>query len=98
MTDHQLVLSTLSSKASTLRDIARATGLSRRAVEQAVQTLRLEGAPLVSDSDGIRISRDPAEVRACAKRLRSRAIHQMETASALEKAADQMPMTLWGSA
>jgi hypothetical protein len=74
----------------TLDVIAIETRLPRRAVEQAVQALRLQGEPLVSDGDGIRYSTDSAEVKACADALRRRFIHQALTARALRRTARRM--------
>lgn len=88
------VLEFLRTRHGTLRVIAEATGLSRRAVEQEIQRLRLEGHPVITTSDGCWLSRDPAEIRACADRLRSRALTQLETAGALKEAAEKLPMTL----
>lgn len=85
----------------TQRDLAYALwstshGAIRR-VQAATQELRLARWPVVSDGDGIRLSDDVAEVRACALALRRRAITQLVTARALREAADAMalPRTLW---
>jgi hypothetical protein len=74
----------------TLDVIAIETRLPRRAVEQAVQALRLQGEPLVSDGDGIRYSTDPAEVKACAEALRRRLATQYLTSRALRRTARRM--------
>jgi biotin operon repressor len=80
------------------RVLSEATGMSRREVELEIRRLRLEHYPILTDSDGAVLSRDPVAIRACAQRLRSRAAHQFETAAALEKAADRLPMDLWTAA
>lgn len=72
-------------------------GISRRDIEAAIQQLRLEGHPVVTDGHGVHLSKDPAEVRATAMKLRDRALTQMVTAKALDDTADRMesgPMTL----
>jgi biotin operon repressor len=84
----------------TLAVLSEKCGLPRRAVEEELQRLRLAGVPIVTGSDGAWLSHDPAEVKACADRLRSRAIHQLETAGALDKAAEGLARPLifdWGT-
>lgn len=68
-----------------------------RRVQAATQELRLARWPIVSDGDGMRLSDDPAEVRACAESLRQRAITQWRTSRALRAAGEAMamPATLW---
>ena len=81
----------------TMKVLCERTGWPEREVQAAIQQARLEGAPIISDGDGYRLSQDPAEVRACARRLRSRALNQMATAAALDRAADALPLTLWSA-
>lgn len=72
-------------------------GISRRDIESAIQQLRLEGQPIITDAHGVHLSHDPAEVRATAMKLRDRALTQMVTAKALDDTADRLeagPMTL----
>lgn len=92
------VLEFLQTRQGTLKVIAEATGLSRRSVEMEIQRLRLEGTPILTDEDGARLSRNPEEIRKCAERLRERAITQLGTARALYRAAEKVPMTLFGDA
>lgn len=84
--------------ARTKKHLSQDLGISQRAVELLIHAARLEGAPIISTSDGYHLSDDPAEIRACARRLRSRAVHQMSTAAALDRAAAVLPMTLWRDA
>lgn len=96
--DERVVLAVLRDReAYTLADLAVAAGLSRRETEQAVQALRLAGQPIVSSGDGIRLSDDPDEVEACARRLLHRLRAQRRTAVAMRRTARTMrqPMTLW---
>lgn len=76
--------------AITLSRLAELTGQSRRAIEAAIQDARLSGVPICTDHRGAWLAVSPQEAREQAARLRSRAIHQMETAQALERAADKM--------
>lgn len=82
----------------TKKDIAERSHLPIREVELLIQAARLEGAPILSSSEGYWLSRDPEEIRKCAERLRERAITQLETARALYKAADRTPLVLWTDA
>jgi len=62
-------------------------------VEAAIQAARLGGAPICSTGDGYWLG-TPAEVAACAARLRSRAITQMLTARALRRGRQQWTLGL----
>lgn len=89
-------------RAVTLSALAERLNVSRREVEQAVLENRLAGLPVCSSSKGLWLTTSPQEAREQAQRLRSRAIHQMETAQAMERAADALlPVhqeTLWDAA
>lgn len=76
--------------AVTLSAIADAAGVSRREVEQAIQQARLDGIPLITSGRGVWRAETAQEARSMAERLRSRAITQMTTAQALDRAADAM--------
>jgi len=89
--------------AITIRDLTAALGLSvvRRDVEEALAELALAGHPVVTATSGeylgVRLTNDPAEVRACARaylrrcgQIRRRARALYETAAAMEQ-----PVTLW---
>jgi biotin operon repressor len=92
------LLEALTATPQTKRVLAEKLGTSSREVELEVQDARLRGVPIISDSDGYRYAQTPQEARQCAARLRSRAIRQMETAQALDRAADKMPLSLWNDA
>ena len=96
MTPEQVrVLDVLSDQPQTLAQLAERAGLShRRDAEQAVHDLRLAGHPVISDTEGVRLSRDPAEVAERADALRRRAIHQMLTARALRATARRLAAAL----
>ena len=74
----------------TKRALAEAAGCSTRDIELAIHQARLDGFPIISDSDGYRLSNDPSEVLACSKRLRARAIHQLLTSRALRRTSRRM--------
>ena len=86
--------------AITLSRLAEMTGHSRRAIEAAIHDARLQGVPICTDHRGAWLAVTPQEAREQAQRLRTRAIHQIETAQALERAAERMadPLTLWDAA
>jgi len=73
--------------ARTIGDIAEDMGISRRAVEKAVESMRLAGVPVVTGSDGAWLSVDPQELADAAERLRSRALHILLGARALRATA-----------
>jgi hypothetical protein len=85
--------------AVTISRIAELDGCSRREVEVSIQAARLDGCPLITSKDGVWRAETAQEARNMAERLRTRAIHQMETAQALDRAADAMDRvgqeTLW---
>jgi len=86
---------------ATLAELAEWCHASRRDVEAAVQELRHQGNPIVSDGEGIRWSDDPAEVAACARALRRRLVTQYRTLRSLQTTARRMAATeeptLWGN-
>ena len=84
----------------TKRALAEAAGCSTRDVELAMQQARLDGLPVISDSDGYRLSDDPAEVRACADALARRLVSQYRTVRALRETArrlERAQMALWAA-
>ena len=90
--------------AITIRDLAAALGpaVTRRDVEEALGELALAGHPVVTatsgDNVGVRLSDDPAEVRACARAYGRRIATQYRRVRALRRTASAMeqPGTLWG--
>ena len=74
----------------TRKQLAERLETNTREVELGILQARLEGAAIVSDSHGYRLSTDPSEVYHCARRLRVRAIHQLLTARALRRTARRM--------
>ncbi len=89
--------------AITIRDLAAALGpaVTRRDVEEALGELALAGQPVVTatsgDNVGVRLSDDPAEVRACARAYGRRIATQYRRVRALRHTASAMeqPGTLW---
>src|SRR5688572_14557323 len=91
----------LRSAPQTKRVLAERAGTTSREVELAINALRLAGWPILSDSDGYRLSQDPQEVLACSQRLRRRAVNQYRTARALRSTARRMTapqIELWSVA
>jgi predicted transcriptional regulator len=84
------VLRDLMTGPARMDDLAHWLNVPRRDVELAVQALRLAGEPIVSDGNGLRYSTDPAEVRECAQRLRSRLATQAVTTRAMLRTARRM--------
>ena len=71
-------------------DMAFALGLSIRAVQSALQQLRLEGKPIYSEASGMRLAQTADEARACADALRRRLVSQYRTVRALRATARRM--------
>jgi biotin operon repressor len=94
------VLERLTTNPQTLKEIAQECGLSRRAVEQEIQSLRLQGFPVVTNGDGAWLATRWQEVELCVRRLRRRYMTQAQTARALRKTARRMAekaeLTLFG--
>jgi len=74
----------------TLGELAERMGAPRRALEKAVERLRLRGAPVVSGPAGICLTRDPEVLLDNYRRLRSRYIHQAQGARELRRTAQRM--------
>ena len=88
--------------AVTYGELAERLGIPRRSVEEAIRLARHDLHPIVTGNEGAWLAETPQEARRAAQALRDRAIHQMETAQALDRAADAMEMavqpTLWEAA
>lgn len=74
-------------RAVPLSAVAEQMGVSRRAVEEAVQSLRHGGKPIASGSEGVWVTHDPAELWETFRSLRHRIAAQSATAWALRKTA-----------
>jgi biotin operon repressor len=90
MTDAERVLRLLNNASVPQADLAFVLGLSIRQVQSALQSLRLEGKPILSDGDGIRLAETADEARACADALRRRLVSQYRTYRALRNTARAM--------
>lgn len=80
----------LTRRPQTKRALAERMGIPAREVEALVQSERLAGAPILSDSDGYWLAAESDEVAQQAARLRSRYITQALTARALRRTAERM--------
>jgi biotin operon repressor len=74
-------------RARTLGELAEDMGISRRLVEKAIESMRLDGVPVCTGSEGAWLSVDSRELYAHAAALRSRAIHVLLGARALRRTA-----------
>lgn len=87
---------------TTIADLAVLTHHSRREIEEAVETLRLRGEPIVGGNDGLRLTEDPAELAAYleARRRRTAHIHRgtMRLRSTLRRMRERSDLTLFGDA
>ena len=89
--------------AITIRDLALGLGpaVVRREVEEALAELALAGHPVVTATSGehlgVRLTDDPAEVRACARAYGRRCATIYRRVRALRRtaAAMEQPATLW---
>jgi biotin operon repressor len=92
------ILEVLTARPKSKRELAFLMGWTTREVELEVHRYRLSGIPILSNGDGYWYAQTPDEVRLCASKLKARAIRQLETAQALDRAADKMPLSLWNDA
>jgi biotin operon repressor len=90
MTDSERVLRLLTNASVKQADLAFVLGLSIRQVQSALQQLRLEGKPIYSDEDGMRLAQTADEACACADALRRRLVSQYRTVRALRATARRM--------
>jgi biotin operon repressor len=70
----------------TIADIARDLGLPRREVEQAIQSLRLQGNPIATGQDGVRLARTADELAESNRSLHHRLVQQYQTLRAQRRA------------
>ena len=90
MTDAERVLRLLTNASVKQADIAFVLDISIRAVQKAIRQLRLEGVPVFSDEDGIRLAQTADEADACANALGRRMRSQYRTYRALRNTARAM--------
>jgi len=75
--------------AESLGSLQERVGAPRRAIEAAVQSLRLRGLPVASGAEGVWLG-DAADVEATLRSLRGRMRSQYQTMLALRKTLRQM--------
>jgi hypothetical protein len=75
--------------AVTIGSLAHRAGTTRRTIEEAIQTARLEGTPIITDG-GIRVAQSSQEAHALADWLDARMVTQRRTVNAIREAADRM--------
>lgn len=85
---------------ATIDDLRLMIHVSRREVEEAVESLRLKGEPIIGGTDGLRITEDPDELAAYleARRRRAAQIHRgtMRLRSTLRRMREARDLTLFG--
>lgn len=74
-------------RAVTIGELAERMGFARRAIEQAVEALRVQGAPICTGPDGVWLTQDGEELLDQYRRLRARYIHQAVNARVLLRTA-----------
>lgn len=62
----------------------------RRSIEEAIERLRLSGQPVIGGASGVRLTRDPREVRAYAEDRRRRLVSIAKGTRALLRTARRM--------
>jgi len=90
MPDAARVLRLLNNASVPQADLAFVLGLSIRKVQAAIVALRLDGKPVLSDGDGIRLARTADEADACTDALGRRLRSQYRTYRALRSTARAM--------
>jgi hypothetical protein len=73
----------------TIGSLSSLAGTTRRTIEEAIQTARLEGTPIITDG-GIRVAQSSQEAHALADWLDARMVTQRRTVNAIREAADRM--------
>ena len=90
----------------TIDEIARRLKWPRRAVENHIEILRLEGEPIIAGDQGVRLTTDPNELREYAQGRRRRLVSiakgtrkLLSTARRMQEAKDaEDHLTLFGGA
>lgn len=70
----------------TIGDLSSRAGTPRRSIEEAIQTARLEGTPVITDG-GIRVAQNAEEAFRLYRWLRARMVTQQKTAWAVRSQA-----------
>lgn len=87
---------------ATIADLGLMIGVSRREVEEAVESLRLSGEPIIAGNDGLRLTENPDELAVYldARRRRAAQIHRgtMRLRSTLRRMRESTALTLWDAA
>lgn len=103
MTSDERVLVALALNGPTKQpDLAAMLGLPVRAVQEAIQALRLAGEPICSGDAGVWLARDADELAASNRRLHHRLREQYRTLRAQRRAEarlrERRELTLWRTA
>lgn len=86
---------------TTLDELRGRIGCTRREVEEAVQSLRLAGHPIVGGNEGLRYTQDPTELAVYleSRRRRTAEVHRgtMKMRTTLRRMREATDLTLWGT-
>lgn len=87
---------------STIATLTEVLHLSRRDVEAAIESLRLQGEPVIGGSSGVKLTAEPVELEAylAQRRYRTAAIHRgtMKLRSTLHRMRYGAQQPLWRDA
>lgn len=86
----------------TIDDLRRALVVPRREVEAAIESLRLQGEPIIGGNDGLRLTDDPIELAKYVEARRRRMVSIYLGSRALRRTArrlqERRDLTLFGAA
>ncbi len=74
----------------TIEELSRALAMPRRDIEAAIETLRLEGNPIIAGARGVRLTDNPAELAAYLEARRRRLVSQYKGTRALRRALNHL--------
>jgi len=105
VTTEERVLYTLTDYGGhTIRELAIILAVSRREVEEAIQSLRLQGNPIATGQRGVKLANSAAELAESNRSLHHRLKAQYQTLRAQRRAEARLreretsQPTLWGAA
>ena len=75
---------------ATIADLALMIGVSRREIEEAVESLRLQGEPIIAGNDGLRLTEDPDELAKYVEARRRRLVSVYKGTRALRSTLRHM--------
>lgn len=101
-TDERVLITLAAGGRRTQPELASALGLPVRAVQEAIQSLRLAGEPICSGDGGVWLAASADELAASNRRLHHRLVSQYASLRAQRRAERRMraseDLTLWRTA